>query len=213
MFSSTCSRAVAVICAAIVIVTVVGLGVASTGALLVFRSNSSPEEISYHREPLSLENDERRLQKTDLLTDWGAELLEDKKATPWPEYPRPQLRRREGTWLSLNGLWDYTVSTLDYPEGSDGLPTEREWVDGLIRVPFCVESKLSGVEKPLPLPRTIPAEEAPENIDDVRGVVLWYRRRFNLPPGVDPPLGSDIPLQPKRYFLRFEAVDYETAVW
>jgi hypothetical protein len=43
---------------------------------------------------------------------------------------------------------------VDEPDGSDGLPGDDEWV-GQIRVPFAVESLLSGVQKPLPLSESL----------------------------------------------------------
>ena len=49
---------------------------------------------------------------------------------PWERYPRPQLVRKE--WLCLNGDWELRFG---------GRQTR-------IRVPFCPESLLSGVEQP-----------------------------------------------------------------
>jgi hypothetical protein len=43
-------------------------------------------------------------------------------------------------------------------------------------------------------------------------VALWYRRRFNLPLGDAPALHPDALSRGVRYFLNFEAVDYEAAV-
>ena len=44
------------------------------------------------------------LQKSDrvLPTKWTKEV---NSSSPWPEYPRPQLRRPH--WKSLNGKWDF----------------------------------------------------------------------------------------------------------
>ncbi len=39
-----------------------------------------------------------------LFTVWGENV---DPSAPWPEYPRPGLAREE--WMSLNGLWDYTI--------------------------------------------------------------------------------------------------------
>ena len=63
-------------------------------------------------------------------------------AIPRAEYPRPQFERN--AWINLNGDWTYS---FDF--GGSGL--EREWFkstgfDQKIIVPFCPESKLSGVE-------------------------------------------------------------------
>jgi hypothetical protein len=70
-----------------------------------------------------------------LMTKWGKQISADKQ--PWPEYPRPQLVRKD--WLNLNGLWDYAITVKDAPK-------PEKW-DGQILVPFCVESALSGVGK------------------------------------------------------------------
>ena len=69
-------------------------------------------------------------------------------AVPWERYPRPQLRRAD--WLCLNGDWALRFGG-----------TEQT-----IRVPFCAESLLAGLEK-------LPAI----------GETLAYRRRFTLPEG------------------------------
>lgn len=63
-------------------------------------------------------------------------------AIPRTEYPRPQFERN--AWINLNGEWTYSFDL-----GGSGL--EREWFkstgfDQKITVPFCPESKLSGVE-------------------------------------------------------------------
>ncbi len=60
----------------------------------------------------------------------------------WNVYPRPQLRRED--WLNLNGEWDFE--------------------EGIINVPFCPESKLSGVNR-----RISPDEK------------MIYERTFEIP--------------------------------
>ena len=60
-----------------------------------------------------------------LMTEWSNNV---DPANPHPEYPRPQLVRRE--WQSLNGVWELDI---------EGHNTQE------ILVPFCVESALSGV--------------------------------------------------------------------
>lgn len=74
---------------------------------------------------------------------------------PWPEYPRPQMVRKD--WKNLNGKWDYAV----VPRGSDS----PKKYDGKILVPFPIESALSGVR------RTVGSEHE-----------LWYRTTISIPP-------------------------------
>ena len=62
-----------------------------------------------------------------LYTASGMELPE----LPWNQYPRPQLRRKN--WICLNGNWDFYTETISKVN---------------IRVPFCPESLLSGIENP-----------------------------------------------------------------
>jgi beta-galactosidase/beta-glucuronidase len=86
-------------------------------------------------------------------------------------------------WVNLNGWWDYAICSQE--------ATTPESFDGKIRVPYPVESKLSGVEKPL-----LPNQR------------LWYRRTFHNPlPGWMP--GSPA----KRILLHFGAVDEACIVW
>ncbi|MCX6880345.1 MAG: hypothetical protein NTW21_42040 [Verrucomicrobia bacterium] len=75
----------------------------------------------------------------------------DPKA-PLPEYPRPQMERKD--WMNLNGLWEYAILPLETPKFES---------QGSILVPYPVESALSGVRKPL----------GPKNH-------LWYKRAFEV---------------------------------
>lgn len=99
---------------------------------------------------------------------------------PRPEYPRPQFRRED--WLCLNGTWQFEIDQGD--SGLErGLP-DRE-LAGRITVPFCPESKLSGVE----------------NHDFLEAV--WYRREVEIP----------CSWHGRRVLLHFQAVDYDATVW
>lgn len=101
---------------------------------------------------------------------------------PRPEHPRPQLFRER--WQNLNGWWEFEID--HGRSGKDRKFYERKELSGKILVPFCPESKLSGVEYR----------------DFVAAV--WYRREFELPPGWG---------EGNRVLLHFEAVDYYTEVW
>ena len=62
-------------------------------------------------------------------------------AIPRPEYPRPQFVR--DTWLNLNGVW-----TIEFDPGKSGEERKLHESHGFaqkITVPFCPESRLSGV--------------------------------------------------------------------
>ena len=71
-----------------------------------------------------------------IKTKWGCKLNPEKV---WQEYPRPQLERKD--WINLNGFWSYSITEINSPK-----PVK---FDGKILVPFCLESSLSGVMKPL----------------------------------------------------------------
>jgi len=87
----------------------------------------------------------------------------DKIKTPWaekvnpsdplPEYPRPLVVRDR--WISLNGLWNYSIVPFGEQPG--------EW-QGEILVPFCAESSLSGV-----------------GCKVGKEFHLWYSRSFTIP--------------------------------
>ena len=108
-------------------------------------------------------------------------LGEDSPASkiPRPEHPFPQMVRSE--WLNLNGSWEFgeTDDGNDAPWLSDKAYPDK------ITVPFCRESKLSG------LART--------------GFVknVWYRRTFQKP--------AD--WKSSRVRLHVGACDWRTRVW
>lgn len=113
------------------------------------------------------------LSAQTLTTPWADKV---DRQCPRSEYPRPILQRSQ--WLCLNGQWDYAI--LD-----KGCVAPTEW-DGRITVPYCVESQLSGVQKPL--------TEKQE---------LWYHRQFVVPAA----------WKGKQVMLNFGAVDWQADVY
>ena len=74
-----------------------------------------------------------KIADNPILTPWAENV---DPLAPWPEYPRPDLKRER--WINLNGLWEYSITS--------SVTRPKEW-DGKILVPFPVESALSGVKK------------------------------------------------------------------
>src|SRR5436190_15885213 len=72
-----------------------------------------------------------------LMTRWAKDVTPDKVH---PEYPRPQLVRKD--WLNLNGLWQ-----LAFAKEGETPPLGKDLPEKIL-VPFPVESALSGVMKP-----------------------------------------------------------------
>ena len=99
---------------------------------------------------------------------------------PRNEYPRPQFVREN--WLCLNGTWQFEID-----QSNSGLERGllEKSLNDTITVPFCPESKLSGIE----------------NLDYLNAV--WYRRTVIIPED----------WAGKRILLHFQAVDYDTTVW
>ena len=107
-----------------------------------------------------------------LKTRWADEAICD---LPLPEYPRPQMVRED--WINLNGMFDFAITG------------DIDWCDEYndeIRVPFAVESCLSGICKRV-------------SKDDR----LWYRKKITLPES----------FKGKRTLLHFGAVDWECKVF
>ena len=106
---------------------------------------------------------------------WRVQRLADQ--LPRPEHPRPQLLRE--SWLSLNGVWEFEVDTGR--SGRERGRAEAAHLDGEILVPFCPESKLSGIGDTDFMP------------------AVWYRRSVTLPDGW---LGQPRPPPRRRRRLR-----------
>ena len=88
---------------------------------------------------------------------------------PRPEHPRPDLCREN--WLTLNGEWQFEIDKAADGEAC-GLTYGKD-LNSKIAVPFCPESKLSG----LGLGNTMKLKD------------VWYRRSFGLPPAMKPAVG------------------------
>ena len=110
--------------------------------------------------------------------------------TPRSEYPRPQFRRDE--WTNLNGEWRFAFDDHDvglskgwHSTGVDALQNGGSPFDRSITVPFCYQSKLSGIGE-----------------TDFHDVV-WYARTFEQ-------ASAD---EEERVLVHFGAVDYRATVW
>ncbi|KAG5763394.1 hypothetical protein H9Q72_008496 [Fusarium xylarioides] len=89
------------------------------------------------------------VQKPPLDTDWTYKV----GTNPWPEHPRPQLKR--DAWKSLNGIWTWSG------DGDLSNPPKEGPLDREVLVPACIESALSGLQ-----------------ILDERE--FWYQRSFEV---------------------------------
>ena len=103
-------------------------------------------------------------------------------AIPRPEHPRPQFQR--DTWLNLNGEWKFGFD-LGFSDAEKDWPKDGTRLDRKIIVPFCPESKLSGIQ----------------HTDFMNEVC--YHRKFTVPNQ----------WAGKRIFLHFGAVDYDCRAW
>ena len=110
--------------------------------------------------------------KAPLKTPWTDKVS---AANALPEYPRPQMARNK--WLSLNGEWSFALKKKN----------GKIIKDGIILVPYPVESSLSGIKQAV----------TPEQ-------VMAYNRQFVIP--------RDWP-KDQRILLHFGAVDYQTSVF
>ena len=97
------------------------------------------------------------------------------------EYPRPSFVREN--WLNLNGEWEFYNDTG--ASGADRKVYLSNKFDGRITVPFCPESKFSGVQ----------------NIDFMPSV--WYAKNITI--NKEQLCG--------RVILHFGACDYLTTVY
>ena len=102
---------------------------------------------------------------------------------PRPEYPRPQFARKD--WINLNGEWQFEIDAGR--SGKERKLYEAEKLSDVINVPFCPESRLSGLS----------------HTDFMECV--WYMRTVELP--------ADWTAAGRRTILNIGACDYETEVF
>lgn len=109
----------------------------------------------------------------------------ERKNIPRPEYPRPQFVR-DNNWINFNGEWDFAFDDSNVGLKQRWFKAENvEKFDKTIIVPFCFQSKLSGLE------------------DTSFHEVIWYRKEFEIPPQfID-----------KKVLIHFGAVDYRCRVY
>lgn len=109
----------------------------------------------------------------------------EKKEIPRPEYPRPQFVRKDN-WINLNGEWNFAFDDSDTGLKERWNKKEQKGkFDKKIVVPFCFQSKLSGIE------------------DTSFHDIVWYRKEFAVPEE----------FMNGRVLLNFGAVDYSCAVY
>jgi len=98
------------------------------------------------------------------------------------EHPKPQFRRE--SWINLNGEWQFEID-----RGNSGdarrLYDDSVTLGGKINVPFCPQSKLSGVE------------------DKDFMAAVWYKRTVEL---TEEQISGNV-------YIHFGAVDYSAKVF
>ena len=101
---------------------------------------------------------------------------------PRPEHPNPQWKR--DSFVNLNGEWQFEID--NEKSGEDRELWRAESLSGKITLPFCPESKLSGVG----------------NTDFM--YCVWYKKNVSF---------TEADLSGNRVILHFGAADFETKLW
>jgi hypothetical protein len=115
-----------------------------------------------------------------LPTRWTKAAMQ--AAVPYSEYPRPQLQRND--WMCLNGEWEYRGGKNLADAVNSEQPLSFTGKMEKIRVPYCPESVLSGVQRK-------------------QEINMWYRRSLNIPEG----------WRNKQVIIHFEAVAHNATLF
>ena len=109
--------------------------------------------------------------------------MNQKTNIPRPEHPQPQFFRE--SWINLNGEWEFETDRA--VSGRERGLQNAAGLSGKINVPFCMESKLSGVG------------------DTDFCSCVWYRKEVELP--------EKFTAGGKKVLLHIGASDYRTTVY
>ena len=101
---------------------------------------------------------------------------------PRPEFPNPQFERAD--WITLNGSWQFGFDDADAGVDAHWSAADHK-LPRTITVPFCFESRMSGIG------------------DTGFHPWVWYRREVSIPAA----------WSKKRTLLHFGAVDYQSMIW
>jgi hypothetical protein len=119
-------------------------------------------------------------QEAVLPTAWTKAAMD--APVPFPEYPRPQLQRSD--WMCLNGQWDYQGGKNVQDALAPAKPLSFAGEVNKIRVPYCPESVLSGIQRK-------------------QEINMWYRRSFEVPAG----------WKNKQVIIHFDAVAHHATIF
>lgn len=95
-----------------------------------------------------------QLQTPPLDTPWTTQV----GLSPWPEHPRPQLKREK--WQNLNGIWTWQSAGTGNSTDMTSIPAAP--LANEVLVPFCIESAISGLQ-------------------DLNSTSMWYATTFTVP--------------------------------